>query len=89
MSQFNRDTLLTAALEVAHAKHFSQMTRADIAEQAGCSATLVSHYLGAMCDAREAVIELARKRGCLRMIQSAPVDKGRNSGRNGPYRGVG
>jgi AcrR family transcriptional regulator len=88
MSQFNRDTLVQAALDVAIGKHYTQMTRADIAEYAGCSATLVSHYLGRMCDAREAVIELARKRGCLRMIQAAPVDKVRNSGRNGPVKGA-
>lgn len=86
MSQFNRDTLLQAALDVAIGKHYTQMTRADVAQYAGCSATLVSHYLGSMSEVRNAVVALARKRNCLRMVQSAPVENVRNSGRNGPVR---
>jgi AcrR family transcriptional regulator len=86
MSQFNRTTLLDAALDVAHAKHFSGITRADIAEQAGCSATLVSHYLGSMAQAREQLVDLAKRRGCLRAINGAPVLSTRNSGRNGPVK---
>lgn len=86
MSQFNRTTLLDAALDVAIGKHYTQMTREDVAVYAGCAPSLVSHYLGRMSSVRDAVIELARKRGCMRMIQCAPVDPIRNSGRNGPVK---
>lgn len=86
MPQFDRSTLLTAALDVAIGKHYTQMTREDVASYAGCAPALVSYYLGRMCDVRDAVIDLARKRGCMRMIQSAPVDPIRNSGRNGPVK---
>lgn len=82
----NRETLLTAALQVAHGKHYTQMTRDDVAAEAQCAPSLVSHYLGRMCDVRDAVVELARKRGCLRLLNAAPVGATRNSGRNGPYR---
>lgn len=83
---FSREKLLNAALGVALRQHYSQMTRADVAEAAGCSATLVSHYLGDMTDVREAVLSLARRTGRLRAVHAAPLAQRRHSGRSGPVR---
>ncbi len=89
MPQFDRTTLLDAALTVAHGKHYTQMTREDVAAQAECAPALISYYLGRMCEVRDAVVDLARKRGCLRLLHAAPVGGSRNSGRNGPVRSNG
>lgn len=86
MPQFSRSILLDAALAVAHGKHFAQLTRDDVATQAGCSPGLVSRYFGTMADLRNDLVSLARRRGCLRAINAAPVAQVRNSGRNGPVR---
>lgn len=86
MSRFNRTILLEAALSVAKAQHFSQVTRETIASEAGCSPGLVSKYLGTMAQARDAILDLARRRGVLRQVQQAPFDNRRNSGRNGPVK---
>lgn len=86
MSQFNRTILLDAALNVAKAQHFSQVTRDAIAGEAGCSPGLVSKYLGSMAEARDAIVDLARRRGVLRQVQQAPFANRRNSGRNGPVK---
>lgn len=85
---FNRDILLKAALNVAKRQHYSQMTRADVAAEAGCSDSLVSRYLGDMTEVRKAVVKLARSVGLTERIARAPLLDKRNSGRNGPVRSV-
>lgn len=83
---FSKDKLLDAALRVAKRQHYSQMTRAQVAQEAGCADGVVSYYLGSMAQVRSAVVKAARVAGILPKVQSAPVAAKRNSGRNGPVR---
>lgn len=51
--------IIAAALRAAVNWGWSTMTRGDIAQEAECSEALVSHYLGTMDEAREAVMRAA------------------------------
>lgn len=51
--------ILLAALDCARDIGYNKMTRADIAQYAGCSESIVSHYLGSMPEVRDAVVQVA------------------------------
>jgi hypothetical protein len=76
-----------AALRLARTRHYSQLTRAQVAAAAGCSESVVSYHVGAMHALRESIPALARKAGCLKAIHAAPMTALRNSGRRGSTRG--
>lgn len=48
--------IIEAAVIVARAKGYRNMTRAQIAKQAGVSAPLVTHYMGGMDTVRDSVM---------------------------------
>lgn len=54
-----RVDILEAAIIVAICNHYCHMTRKEIADQAGISAPLVTHYLGNMGDLRIQVMQYA------------------------------
>lgn len=57
-----RDQLLTAALEVARKVGYIRVERAAVAEAAGCSPTLISHYFKSMPELRNEILREAIKR---------------------------
>lgn len=79
-------TIHAAALSLARQTHFSQLTRKQIADAAGCSESVVSYHVGNMHELREAIPGLARAAGCLKVIHAAPLQALRNSGRRGGVR---
>ena len=79
-------TIHAAALRLARTTHFSQLTRKQIADAAGCSESDVSYHVGAMHELRERIPSLARAAGCLKVIHAAPMAALRNSGRRGSVR---
>ena len=47
-----REAIVTAALDLASRYGYRNVTRAQVAQAAGCSPSLVSHYLGVWSPAR-------------------------------------
>jgi AcrR family transcriptional regulator len=62
------DTMMTAALVVAARDGYQNMTRQAVADQAGCSAALVSRYFGTMPQLRRSVMRAAVARGDKRVL---------------------
>jgi len=63
-----RNTILDAAIRCAQTGGFYNVTRADIAREAGVSEGLVTHYCGTMPQLRRAIMRAAIHRGVLPVI---------------------
>ncbi len=71
-----RQSIVEAGLRLARSeKHYTQLTREDIAREAACSVGSVTQYAGPMPEVRDAIVGLARKRGCLAELLDAPFDR--------------
>lgn len=64
-----------AALRLAHVKHVSEITREEVAAEAGCSPNYLVKLGRPMDTVRDQVIRLARKRGLLRTIHAVPLKR--------------
>lgn len=62
------ESLLPAAIEAAKRHGFLHVTRAQIADQAGCSAALVSRYFGTMPDLRRTIMRYAVKHEVVELV---------------------
>ena len=60
--------IIDAAMKVAKKKPLYSITRADIAEQAGVSESLVSYFLGDMAHVREKIVREAIERGQMKTV---------------------
>ena len=56
---YDYDALMSAALRVAARKGYNVMSRADIADEAGCSPGLIPQYFGTMPQLRRKVMRAA------------------------------
>ena len=54
-----RRQILEAAVLLATASNYAQITRQGIAETAGIAPTLISHHFGTMCQLRRALMRYA------------------------------
>ena len=68
MTDKRRQTILTAALQVAETVGYLRVTRDAVAAAAGCSPALVSHWLGTMPQTHRAIMGEALRVRCLRVI---------------------
>lgn len=63
-----RDQLLAAALVIAERTHYAHMTREEIADHAGVTRNLVTHYFGTMTQFRRDIMRAAVRQKNLRVI---------------------
>lgn len=63
-----RQSILTAALQVAERAGYLRTTRAAVAAAAGCSPALVSHHFGTLPQMQRAIMGEALRTRCLRVI---------------------
>jgi AcrR family transcriptional regulator len=63
-----RAEILAAALALAEQTDYRHITRAEVAQAAGCSPALVAHHFGNMAELREQVLFEAVERECLRVV---------------------
>lgn len=63
-----RESLLLAALALAEAEGYGKVNRSSVAERAGVSPGIVSHYFGDVRNLREAVMERAIIDRCMPVI---------------------
>lgn len=68
-----RAEILAAALALAEQTDYRHMTRAEVAQAAGCSPALVAWHFGNMDDLRETVLFEAVERECLRVVAQGLV----------------
>ncbi len=67
--------ILKCAMVLAAAHGYNSLTRAMIAEEAGVSEALVSHYFGTMDQIRDAIMHEAVKENISEIILQGMVDK--------------
>ena len=63
-----RDQILSAALILAEAQHYADITRDDIAHKAGVSMGLVTHHFGSMVQLRRALMRFAVQQECVPVV---------------------
>ena len=70
-----KDKIFLAAVEVVREHGFAGLTKPRIAERAGCSPTLVAHYLGPIAALINTIVEHALLAQDLPIIARALVDR--------------
>jgi AcrR family transcriptional regulator len=76
--------LIDAALRVAERVGWQSMTRDAVAQEAGCSAALVSHHLGTMDALRRTVMRAAVTRRVARVVAEGIIARDRHALRADP-----
>lgn len=73
LPQVRKEEILAAALALSRVRGYDKVTRAEIAQAAGCSATLPSVYFGTITKMRRAIMSAAVAAGDVRVIAQGLV----------------
>lgn len=74
-TKLRKNDILKAALAVAERTHYAQMTRQEVADEAGVTGPLVQHYFGTMGQLRKDVMRHAVLNRVLPVIVQGLVAK--------------
>jgi AcrR family transcriptional regulator len=74
-NKHDKQTILTAALQLARRHGYTNVTRCQIAALSGCTSTLVPHYFGTMPQLRRAIMGEAIRTRDLTVIAQGLIAK--------------
>ena len=74
-----KDHILNAAIKVAKKKGYNKITRDDVAEAAGVSMSLITHYFETMNQLKRDIMRTAVKRGIPEIVAQGLVNKDRHA----------
>ena len=74
-----KDHILNAAIDVAKKKGYNKITRDDIAEAAGVSMGLITHYFETMNQLKRDIMRTAVKRGVPEIVAQGLTNKDRHA----------
>ena len=74
-----KDHILNAAIDAAKKKGYNKITRPDVAEAAGVSMSLITHYFETMNQLKRDIMRTAVKRGVPEIVAQGLVNKDRHA----------
>lgn len=74
-----KDHILNAAIDIAKSKGYNKITRLDIAEAAGVSLSLITHYFETMNQLKRDIMRTAVKRGIPEIVAQGLTNKDRHA----------
>jgi AcrR family transcriptional regulator len=71
----SKQSIIDAAYRVAHLKHHSEITLGDVADEAGCTRSLIGKKGLSIVTLRTEVVRMARRRGEWRILEAVPLTR--------------